>query len=77
MNFQELPYHLTKLNIPSNLYSINKGYTEFTYCITKTDKKWVVFYAERGYKNHLRESTSEEKACKYFINWIQKGLRYL
>lgn len=42
-------------------------------CLDKKENKWVVFYNERGTDSEpIFKSTSENKACKFFFNYVKK-----
>jgi inhibitor of KinA sporulation pathway (predicted exonuclease) len=74
MDFRELKRKLEKANIREDTYSIDViGYTE-RYVISKVNnKKWEIYYSERGLKTGLKEYDNEDEACQAFLKHILKS----
>jgi inhibitor of KinA sporulation pathway (predicted exonuclease) len=74
MDFRELKRKLEKANIREDAYSIDViGYTE-RYVISKVNnKKWEIYYSERGLKTGLKEFDNEDEACKAFLIKLLKS----
>jgi hypothetical protein len=47
------------------------GAAEYCYCIVRDDdRRWSVFYQERGNRGQLREFTDEQAACLEFMGRV-------
>ena len=67
MNRDKLEKLLKKEKIRSDFYAITSPYPNHQcLCLTNENKKWQVYFAERGKKWHLQEFNTEEDACVYF-----------
>ena len=67
MNIKELKELLIKKNIPLDLYSLEGGLPNESYCIEKIGNKWHFYYSERGIKRTIAYFDNEEKAVDAFI----------
>lgn len=68
MTIEKLKDELNKMKIPKDIYSIlGEGLPNEMMCIQHVDKKWEVFYSERGLKSGLVVFEDEDHACNYFF----------
>jgi hypothetical protein len=70
MKKDELHQLLLASNAPTDLYSLNGGLPNESFCLNKEDDVWEVYYSERGVKSQLKRFESEEEACEYFYKII-------
>lgn len=70
MKKDELHKLLLTSNTPTDLYSLNGGLPNESFCLNKEDDVWEVYYSERGVKSQLKRFESEEEACEYFYKII-------
>jgi hypothetical protein len=69
----DLEAKLRQHNIPSSSYSLKGGLPNEAYCLERLTDKWAVYYSERGSKTSLKEFTTENEACEYFIQLMSKA----
>ena len=62
---------LKKYHVQTRYYSFGK-YLEYRLCIeeNKADKKWVVYWAERGSHNEEMAFYDFRNACRYFLKQL-------
>ncbi|MCM3042807.1 hypothetical protein M3201_24420 [Paenibacillus motobuensis] len=70
MKKDELQQLLLTSNAPTDVYSLNGGLSNESFCLNKEDDVWEVYYSERGVKSQLKKFESEEEACEYFYKII-------
>lgn len=75
MRLNELKKKLLELNIPSDVYSLNGGLPNESFCVNEDNGKWETYYSERGNKSGRKIFDTEEEACDYFLTWIKRNLR--
>jgi len=61
--------------VPEDSYSINEVNDE-SLCIVEENKKWHIFYSERGLRTEEYCSQDEHLAILYFINRLSKMLKF-
>jgi hypothetical protein len=71
MKRQELKQRLIRRGVPDDMYSLDGGFPNETYCLNRHDRVWEIYYSEKGMKSGIREFVSEEEACEYFYRLIQ------
>ncbi len=71
MKFQELRTVLEKRNYRSDSYSLGKPRDE-SYCLENLGSQWAVYYSERGLQSGKKTFDSEEEACNYFLDLIER-----
>lgn len=78
MTIMELKRILLEWEVPENLYSIMVGgLPNERLCLVKNcDKKWEIYYSERGRKSGLKLFESEEEACEYFLRKMSRYKLY-
>ena len=72
MNKQQLEKILLMNKVPKELYSLNGGLPNETYCIEKENDRWQVYYSERGIKTSIGYFENEEEACDCLLKEIMK-----
>ncbi|MBT2647092.1 hypothetical protein J7E52_10225 [Bacillus sp. ISL-34] len=70
MKKEELQQMLINANVPKDLYNLNGGLPNESFCLNKEDNIWEVYYSERGVKSQLKKFDSEDEACDYFYKTI-------
>ena len=79
--FINLPFHsrivsyLKSKGVPEDSYSINEVNDE-SLCIVEENKKWHIFYSERGLRTEEYCYQDEHLAILYFINRLSKMLKF-
>ncbi|MHC1747293.1 MAG: hypothetical protein AB9856_02750 [Cellulosilyticaceae bacterium] len=74
MTKTELKQNLVRKNIPVDSYSLEGGLPNEVYCLGKNERIWEVYYSERGQKTSLEIFLTEDAACEFFYNWLEKSL---
>lgn len=72
MNKKQLENILLMNEVPKELYSLNGGLPNETYCIEKENERWQVYYSERGIKTNIGYFVNEEDACDCLLKEIKK-----
>lgn len=75
MTVKELEAFLIENNIPTDIYSLDGGVPNETYCIEKIASGWHVYYSERGKKNIIGKFDNEDAAVRCFLGAIPKAYR--
>ena len=70
MKLEKLKRIFTERNIDKSSYSINISPQEKSYCISKIDDNWEVFYFERKEKLKKKVFASESEAGTYLYDLI-------
>lgn len=72
MLISELKNKLDEIGVPQNLYAImTGGLPNERLCIVK-EKKWQVYYSERGKKVGQKFFETEEEACEYLYEKLKR-----
>ena len=75
MRIQDLKAALDHAGVNPDAYSIETGYMEDSYVLTREPPgRWVIYFGERGSRWDLRLFESEEEACAHFLQWILKDV---
>lgn len=77
---EELSVFFGKMGIPRRAFSVYEDRDE-AYCVEKIGDEWLIYYSERGKKNHLGWAKSEGQALdvlKVFVlegygKWVPRG----
>jgi len=72
MNTTELVERLNQLDVNPSSYSIGASSADEQYVIREEGGAWLVFYAERGLRSGLKQFASEDEACDYFLNLLER-----
>ncbi len=65
MNKNELQHILNENSVSPGLYNIDgKGVRDQKMCLSQKEKKWQVYYTEKGMIFDLKEFDSENDACQ-------------
>lgn len=72
MNLHELALLLDRSGIRPDAYSLEGGVPDDRYCIEKRGSLWYVYYAERGQRNVERLVITEDDACQYLLEVLQR-----
>lgn len=75
MKKNELKIKLINDQVPEEVYSLDGGRPNETYCLNYINGKWETYYSERGIKSEREEFTTEDDACNYFYNWLIESLK--
>ena len=75
LKINELNSYLKSKGVPEDSYSINEVNDE-SLCIVEENKKWHIFYSERGLKTEEYCYQDEHLAILYFINRLSKMLNF-
>ena len=75
LKINELNSYLKSKGIPEDSYSINEVNDE-SLCIVEENKKWHIFYSERGLRTEECCYQDEHLAILYFINRLSKMLNF-
>lgn len=70
MTLSELEQKLINAKVPADMYSLEGGMKNGTYCIEQTDNEWCVYYASGGKKTVLDTAGSLEAAYDSLWNAI-------
>ena len=46
------------------------------YGIEPRNGEWVVYYSERGAKNELRRTASEDAACRLIVEYVSQSMMH-
>jgi hypothetical protein len=75
MNTQELNKKLDDAKINPQYYSLN-GFEGGIYndriILEKEGAHWLVYYTERGNKYDIHVFNTEDEACLFLFNWINR-----
>ena len=74
LKINELNSYLKSKGIPEDSCSINEVNDE-SLCIVEENKKWYIFYSERGLRTEECCYQDEHLAILYFINRLSKMLK--
>ena len=72
MSIKELKELLMVKNVPQELYSLEGGLPCESYCIEKTEDKWLLYYSERGVKETINYYDTEDEVVDAFLSEIDK-----
>lgn len=72
MNRKDVVGALEKAGVDPRFYSVSGSCGDEQYCLKETEKGFVVFYSERGFRNEERFFETESEACEYFVPWVLK-----
>ena len=74
MDIKELKGFLENKCVPPDSYTIGGGLPNEQYCIYEDvlNKKWEVYYSERGNKSGLKIFEGESEACNYFVDILRQ-----
>ena len=75
LKINELNSYLKSKGVPEDSYSINEVNDE-SLCIVEENKKWHIFYSERGLRTEEYCCQDEHLAFLYFINRLSKMLKF-
>ena len=75
LKINELNSYLQSKGVPEDSYSINEVNDE-SLCIVEENKKWHIFYSERGMRTEEYCYQDEHLAILYFINRLSKMLNF-
>lgn len=75
LKINELNSYLKNKGVPEDSYSINEVNDE-SLCIVEENKKWHIFYSERGLRTEEYCCQDEHLAIQYFINRLSKMLKF-
>ena len=75
LKINELNSYLKNKGVPEDSYSINEVNDE-SLCIVEENKKWHIFYSERGLRTEEYCYQDEHLAILYFINRLSKMLKF-
>ena len=75
LKINELNSYLKSKGVPEDSYSINEVNDE-SLCIVEENKKWYIFYSERGLRTEEYCCQDEHLAILYFINRLSKMLKF-
>ena len=75
LKINELNSYLKSKGVPEDSYSINEINDE-SLCIVEENKKWHIFYSERGLRTEEYCCQDEHLAILYFINRLSKMLKF-
>ena len=75
LKINELNSYLKNKGVPEDSYSINEVNDE-SLCIVEENKKWHIFYSERGLRTEEYCCQDEHLAILYFINRLSKMLKF-
>jgi len=63
-----------RLGIPQNAYSIYSDQDE-SYCVVREGNEWLIYYSERGHRNHLGWGKSESQALNLLKLFVLEGVK--
>ena len=75
LKINELNSYLKSKGVPEDSYSINEVNDE-SLCIVEENKKWHIFYSERGLITEEYFYQYEHLAIIYFIDRLSKMLKF-
>ena len=70
MNREEVQRTLKDKGISEDMYSLNGGLPNESYCLEKGKDVWEVYYSERGVKTSLRLFDTEDEACQHLLKRV-------
>ena len=74
LKINELNSYLKSKGVPEDSYSINEVNDE-SLCIIEENKKWHIFYSERGLRTEEYCYKDEHSAILYYIDRLSKMLK--
>lgn len=75
MRVNELADLLAECGIPSRAYTLNGDETE-THCLVHDGDSWVVYYSQRGRRDHALSFSTESDACLGLIDRLLSDFTY-
>ena len=75
LKINKLNSYLKSKGVPEDSYSINEVNDE-SLCIIEENKKWHIFYSERGLRTEEYCYQDEHLAILYYINRLSKMLKF-
>lgn len=76
MDIEELKKFLISKNVSSDLYSLDGGLPNESYCIEKINDKWHLYYSERGIKSTISFYDNEDDVVCGFLKEIKKIISF-
>lgn len=71
---EELIAFFDRLEIPKNAYSIYSNQDE-SYCVVREGSEWLIYYSERGRRNHLGWGKNESQALNLLKLFVLEGVK--
>jgi len=72
MNQTDLVAALDYLDVDPRAYSLGEGARIEQYCLEDQRSRWCVFYSERGLRTDEHFFPSEEEACAWLFQIIER-----
>lgn len=71
MNIRELKEVFEREKVPKDLYSLDGGLPNESYCIAQVSGHWEIYYSERGIKSGCKLFDTEHDACLYLYDCVK------
>jgi hypothetical protein len=56
-----------------SMYSLTGGYPGESFVLSpESEQRWAVYYSEHGKRTSEKIFTSEDEACRFFLEWIRR-----
>jgi hypothetical protein len=73
---EQLVAFFDQQGIPKNAYSIYIDQAE-SYCLAREGQEWLVYYSEKGHRNHLGWGKTESQALDVLKLFVLEACRKL
>jgi len=68
MKIEELKLILSSEGFREDSYSFEDKHPDEALCLRQDDTQWLVFYTERGLQTGKTLFTTEDEACRHFLD---------
>lgn len=72
MTVQELRDALDRAGIRERAYDFEGSGRDEAYCLDTVQDGWLVYYRERGIRRDERLFSSEDGACRFFLELVMR-----
>ncbi|MEM7188153.1 MAG: hypothetical protein AAF439_00955 [Pseudomonadota bacterium] len=72
-----LVWRLNQLGVPDEMYTIGGLGGGEVYGVEEINGTWCTYYSERGFRNDLKEWSSEKEACDFLFKTVVQIARAL
>ena len=73
MTISELQQVLDDERFDRSTYSLTGGHPGEAFVLSpESGQQWAVYYSEHGKRTSEKFFTSEDDACRYFLEWISR-----
>jgi hypothetical protein len=70
MDIESLKVRLDSEGVDPDAYSLGGGFASDAFVLERRDRRWVVYYTERGLRRGEAEYESEDAACRSLLERV-------